>query len=145
MFADAQTSTQARNDTPRLRPSPRLAVSVLGSSSLVQGMYAKETMDNHWTLRLLRRWRFPALQFQRWIESRRTFSYEPMLRSELFSAEQMASHGALLARQHHLNLRSSKEALLARLADNEATLASTCRALTTAPISTRRATPAAEW
>jgi len=108
-------------------------------------MYAKETMDNHWTLRLLRRWRYPALQFQRWIESRRTFSYEPMLRSELFSAEQMASHGAQLARQHHLNLRSSKEALLARLADNEATLASTCRALTTAPISTRRATPAAEW
>ena len=41
-------------------------------------MYAKETMDNHWTLRLLRRWRYPALQFQRWIESRRTFSYEPV-------------------------------------------------------------------
>jgi len=102
-------------------------------------------MDSHWTKRLLRLWRFPALQFQRWTESRRTFSYEPLLRSELFSAEQMASHGALLARQHHLNLRSSKDALLARLADNEATLASSCRALTTAPVSTRRATPAAEW
>ncbi|MGY2169082.1 GH36-type glycosyl hydrolase domain-containing protein [Pseudomonas gingeri] len=102
-------------------------------------------MDSHWPMRLLQLWRFPAVRLQHWIESRRTFAYEPLLRSELFSAEQMASHGTLLAQQHHLNRRSSKDALLARLADNEATLASSCRALTTAPASTRRATPAAEW
>ena len=37
-----------------------------------------------------------------WPVSPSKFAYEPALRSELFSAEQMAEHGMLLARQHPL-------------------------------------------
>ena len=102
-------------------------------------------MDSHWTLKLFRFWRLPAVHYRQWNESRRKFEYEPLLRSELFSAEQMAHHGTQLAQQHRLSPGNTADTLLERLADNEATLASSCRALTAAPLSSRRATPAAEW
>ncbi|MHC8285505.1 GH36-type glycosyl hydrolase domain-containing protein [Pseudomonas sp. XS1P51] len=102
-------------------------------------------MDSHWTHVFFRFWRLPAFYYRQWRESRRKFEYEPLLRSELFSAEQMASHGTLLAQQHRISGRTAKDSLLARLADNEATLASSCKALTAAPLSARRTTPAAEW
>ena len=80
-----------------------------------------------------------------WPVSPSKFAYEPALRSELFSAEQMAEHGMLLARQHHLSPCSATDVLLERLADNEVLLARSCRLLTQATLSTRRVTPAAEW
>lgn len=83
--------------------------------------------------------------FRLWRASYRKFEYEPALRSELFSADQMEHHGTQLARQHRLSPRSASDALLARLADNEVILISSCEMLTAATLSSRRVTPAAEW
>ena len=83
--------------------------------------------------------------FRLWRGSNRPFEYEPALRAELFSAEQMACHGVQLAREHQLSPRSARDALLARLGDNEALLVRSCETLTTAALSTRRVMPAAEW
>ncbi|WP_394561065.1 GH36-type glycosyl hydrolase domain-containing protein [Aquipseudomonas alcaligenes] len=77
--------------------------------------------------------------------SPRKFAYEPVLRAELFSAEQMATHGHQLAKQHQLSPRSTSAALLVRLDDNEALLVHSCAMLSEVPPATRRATPAAEW
>lgn len=73
------------------------------------------------------------------------FAYEPILRSELFSADQMASHGIALARQHRLTALSARDSMLRRLDDNEQLLKRSCTALTNAQMSSRRVTPAAEW
>ncbi len=73
------------------------------------------------------------------------FVYEPALRAELFSAEQMAGHGHQLARQHQLSNSAKPGRLLERLGDNEALLARSCTLLGEVPLATRRATPAAEW
>ncbi|WP_137808041.1 GH36-type glycosyl hydrolase domain-containing protein [Pseudomonas sp. G(2018)] len=73
------------------------------------------------------------------------FAYEPILRSELFSADQMASHGIALARQHRLTALSARDSMLSRLDDNEQLLKRSCTALTNAQMSNRRVTPAAEW
>ena len=83
--------------------------------------------------------------FRRWRGSDQPFEHEPALRAELFSAEQMACHGVQLAREHHLSQRSARDALLARLGDNEALLVRSCETLTTATLSSRRVMPAAEW
>ncbi len=94
----------------------------------------KDTMPSLWT-RTLSRLR----------SSTQKFAYEPALRAELFSAEQMANHGHELAKQHQLSPRSASGALLTRLDDNEALLARSCAMLSEVPMATRRATPAAEW
>lgn len=73
------------------------------------------------------------------------FEYEPMLRSELFSADQMASHGIALAGQHRLSALSARDSMLRRLDDNEQLLLRSCTALARAQKSSRRVTPAAEW
>ena len=73
------------------------------------------------------------------------FEYEPILRSELFSADQMASHGIALAGQHQLTALSARDSMLSRLDDNEALLKRSCTALSEAQVSSRRVTPAAEW
>lgn len=73
------------------------------------------------------------------------FEYEPILRSELFSADQMASYGIVLAGQHQLSALSSRDSLLGRLDDNQVLLHRSCTALTHAQLSSRRVTPAAEW
>lgn len=73
------------------------------------------------------------------------FEYEPILRSELFSADQMADHGIALAGQHRLTALSARDAMLGRLDDNEALLKRSCTALAEAQLSSRRVTPAAEW
>ena len=83
--------------------------------------------------------------FRLWRGAPRKFEYEPALRAELFSAEQMANHGAQLAREHSLSSRSAAHSLLARLGDNEALLVSSCETLTTATLTSRRVMPAAEW
>ena len=73
------------------------------------------------------------------------FKFEPILRSELFSADQMASHGIALAGQHRLTTLSARDSMLHRLDDNEALLKRSRAALANAQLSSRRVTPAAEW
>ena len=75
----------------------------------------------------------------------RKFAYEPILRAELFNADQMANHGIALANQHQVSAVSSRDALLGRLDDNEVVLNRSCTALTQAQSSSRPVTPAAEW
>ncbi len=67
------------------------------------------------------------------------------LRSELFSAEQMAQHGKTVATSHTLASRRGSNQLLARLAANEEALVEVCNLLTVALASKRSITPAGEW
>ncbi len=70
---------------------------------------------------------------------------EPALRSELFSADQMDLHGAVLASRHRSSKRSEANTLLVRLGSNQAVLAHSCEMLTLAIRAGQRITPAAEW
>jgi cellobiose phosphorylase len=70
---------------------------------------------------------------------------EPPLRSELFSAEQMAEHGKTLAVTHRLAGGSPADQLLARLAENENALVDVCKLLTTAVTNNQLISPAGEW
>lgn len=72
-------------------------------------------------------------------------SEELPLRSELFSAEQMAQHGIILAGIHKVTSGNESKGLLERLADNEKVLSDNCNLLMTAVKSRRRITPAGEW
>ncbi|QKE39681.2 MAG: cyclic beta 1-2 glucan synthetase [Ferrovum myxofaciens] len=67
------------------------------------------------------------------------------LRSELFSAEQMAQHGKTCAASHRLASGYGSDQLLARLTENESALVGVCNLLTGAVTSKRRITPAGEW
>ncbi len=67
------------------------------------------------------------------------------LRAELFSAQQMAAHGKVLAASHELSTRQGPDRLLARLAENAEVIADTCEELTAAVKSSRQITPASEW
>ncbi len=71
--------------------------------------------------------------------------YEPPLRSELFSSDQMEQHGKTLAGLHTLSPGHAPDRLLARLAENEAILTGTRSLLVEAVKTDRRITPAAEW
>ena len=70
---------------------------------------------------------------------------EPPLRAELFSREQMAQHGKVLAGLHRLSQRRAPNRLLTRLVDNEALLVAVRVLLTEAVNTERRITPAGEW
>ncbi len=72
-------------------------------------------------------------------------SEEPLLRAELFSADQMERHGKTLAGSHRLSLRRAPDQLLARLAENEDVLLEACKLLTAAVKANRRISPAGEW
>jgi cellobiose phosphorylase len=75
-----------------------------------------------------------------------TFSGEkPPLRAELFSREQMAQHGRVLAASHRLSALRGSDELLTRLAQNEALLVAVRTLLTEAVNDDRRVTPAGEW
>ncbi|WP_371868246.1 GH36-type glycosyl hydrolase domain-containing protein [Pseudoduganella rivuli] len=67
------------------------------------------------------------------------------LRAELFSAQQMAAHGKVLAASHELSKRQGPDRLLARLRENADVIAETCEDLTAAVKSSRQITPASEW
>ncbi|MCX6545835.1 MAG: cyclic beta 1-2 glucan synthetase [Acidobacteria bacterium] len=70
---------------------------------------------------------------------------EPPLRAELFSREQMAQHGRVLAGSHRLGRMRGSDRLLTRLAQNE-TLITAVRALLNEAVNDdRRITPAGEW
>ncbi|HEV8260208.1 MAG TPA: hypothetical protein VGQ19_05555, partial [Burkholderiales bacterium] len=70
---------------------------------------------------------------------------EQPLRSELFSSEQMQSHGKTLAGTHKLGLGRAPDRLLTRLAENESVLIGACKLLTAAVTANSRITPAGEW
>jgi len=67
------------------------------------------------------------------------------LRSELFSAMQMAAHGKNIASGHAVSKRHGRDRLLARLADNAALITATVNELTATVKSGRQVTPASEW
>src|SRR4051812_6845407 len=67
------------------------------------------------------------------------------LRSELFSAAQMAAHGGHLAARHQLSKKGGPDRLLARLSENSDVIAATCDELTAALKAGRQITPASEW
>ena len=67
------------------------------------------------------------------------------LRSELFSAAQMAAHGKYLASRHVLSKRGGPDKLLARLTENATVISETCAELTAALKAGRQITPASEW
>ena len=70
---------------------------------------------------------------------------EPLLRSELLSADQMEQHGKNLAVAHSLAPGRAPDRLLARLAENERILVEVCDLLTAAVTANSRIAPAAEW
>ncbi len=70
---------------------------------------------------------------------------EPPLRAELFSREQMAQHGRVLAASHRLSPLRGSDELLTRLAQNETLLVAVRALLTEAVDDDRRVTPAGEW
>ena len=70
---------------------------------------------------------------------------EPPLRAELFSREQMAQHGRVLAASHRLSTLRGSDKLLTRLAQNETLLGAVRALLTEAVNDDRRVTPAGEW
>jgi cyclic beta-1,2-glucan synthetase len=67
------------------------------------------------------------------------------LRSELFSAAQMAAHGKHLASRHVLSKKGGPDRLLSRLSENATIIADTCAELTAAIKAGRQITPASEW
>ncbi len=70
---------------------------------------------------------------------------EVPLRSELFSAAQMATHGKLLSARHTISEKGGPDRLLPRLTDNEAVIGEACTNLTAALKASRQITPASEW
>ncbi|WP_295103836.1 hypothetical protein, partial [uncultured Candidatus Kuenenia sp.] len=68
-----------------------------------------------------------------------------LLRSELFSIEQLKRHAISLAGQHRIDLRRRPDRLLPRLADNERVLLAAYDVVTTAATHGQRITPAEAW
>ncbi|UPL08021.1 beta-(1,2)-glucan biosynthesis protein [Pseudomonas sp. IsoF] len=101
-------------------------------------------MDNPW-LRALTYVQRLANRARRWRAPRHTFTYESLLRSELYSAQQLADHGNWLASQHRLSKLPADDSLLERLADNERMLYASCSALASALPDARPTLPAAQW
>ena len=75
----------------------------------------------------------------------RAIDDEPPLRSELFSAVQMAQHGKVLAASHVLMPKHPPDRLLGRLNANEKVLVGVSRLLMGAVTESRRIAPAGEW
>ena len=78
-------------------------------------------------------------------EARHAAGVESPLRAELFSAEQMERHGAILAQSHHLQPNRISEQLLRRLSDNQRVLEEARERLAAAAAANRSITPAGEW
>ncbi|MGL6040158.1 MAG: cyclic beta 1-2 glucan synthetase, partial [Deefgea sp.] len=74
-----------------------------------------------------------------------THPLETPLRSELFSADQMAIYGQSLAASHQLGECKTNDFLLQRLASNEEILINVCSMLTLEVANKRSITPAGGW
>jgi cyclic beta-1,2-glucan synthetase len=70
---------------------------------------------------------------------------EPLLRAELFGADQMEQHGQFLANQHKVRPHKSPERLLRRLEDNQRVLVANSQLLIQTVKAKTRITPAGEW
>jgi len=68
-----------------------------------------------------------------------------LLRSELFSIEQLKRHAATLAGQHRIDSRPGPDRLLSRLADNARVLLAAYDVVTTAATQGQRIVPAEAW
>ncbi|HUW26468.1 MAG TPA: glucoamylase family protein [Gallionella sp.] len=68
-----------------------------------------------------------------------------LLRSELFSIEQLKRHAAILAGQHRIELRSGPDRLLPRLADNARVLLEAYDIVTAAATQGQRIVPVETW
>lgn len=68
-----------------------------------------------------------------------------LLRSELFSIEQLKRHAVTLASQHKIDLHPGPDKLLLRLADNARILLKTYDMVTSAAMSGQRVVPAEAW
>jgi len=101
-------------------------------------------MDAPW-LRPLAYLQRLASRARGWRTPRHRFTYESLLRSELYSAKQLADHGIWLASQHRLSQLPADDSLLDRLADNERMLYTSCSALAASLPGARPALPAAQW
>ncbi len=84
-------------------------------------------------------------RFGRADSPRKFAAEEPLLRSELFSADRMEQHGKSLAAAHRLAPGRASDRLLTRLAENEAILVEVCDLLTAAVTANDRISPASEW
>lgn len=91
----------------------------------------------------IRRWQARLSRFRRTAAQSRDESFSA--HSELFSAEQMALHGGVLAKTHQLATGHPSDRLLDRLADNERFIANTCAQLTASIRAGTQVTPAAVW
>ena len=68
-----------------------------------------------------------------------------LLRSELFSIEQLKRHAVTLAGQHHIDSHPRPDRLLPRLADNARVVLSAYDVVTAAAASGQRIAPAEAW
>jgi hypothetical protein len=68
-----------------------------------------------------------------------------LLRSELFSIEQLKRHAITLAEQHSIEPHPGPDRLLPRLADNEHVLIAAYDVVTTVALSGQRIAPAEAW
>ena len=68
-----------------------------------------------------------------------------LLRSELFSIEQLKRHAVILATQHQIDVRNGPDKLLPRLADNERVLLDAYDVVTAAVTAGHRTVPAESW
>ncbi len=75
----------------------------------------------------------------------RNYEKEDPFRSELYSSDQMNSHGGVVARSHKLMKRNSSDRLLKRLDANEKTLQEVRNLLVESISSGKTITPGAEW
>ncbi|MCJ7444882.1 MAG: hypothetical protein MUO26_10190, partial [Methanotrichaceae archaeon] len=75
----------------------------------------------------------------------RMYDYEPPLKSELFSTDQLEQHAKALAERHEADPIPRKDLLLPRLAENEEVLLQANEQLTEAVASNLRIAPASEW
>src|SRR5687767_14356368 len=88
----------------------------------------------------------PLLQrFQKDNFARKDVNEKPPLRSELFSAEQMAQHAQHLANTHQVSKQTGPELLLKRLAENEDILFEVTNLLHDDVRDKKSITPAGEW
>ncbi len=78
-------------------------------------------------------------------ESLRNDRDTELLRSELFSIEQLKRHAVTLAGQHKIDPRQGPDRLLPRLADNERVLLAAYDVVTAAATSGQRIAPAEAW
>ncbi|WP_338039730.1 GH36-type glycosyl hydrolase domain-containing protein [Luteibacter yeojuensis] len=70
---------------------------------------------------------------------------EPVIRAELFNADQLEAHGPVLASRHRIASMRMPEWLLPRLADNEQTILDACRGLMATSNRGEATTPAGVW